>query len=122
MSVHKLTKALETGRLRIYKMNGSISDPKSLCLTTADLRAIESRPVFQTLRALMTSSRVAVVGHSLRDGNMAELMEDRNRNDGSVYVSPALVDVDDITLARFNLLGVRKDADEFLESFDPARN
>ncbi|SDC54150.1 SIR2-like domain-containing protein [Cupriavidus sp. YR651] len=115
--------ATNDGRLRIYKMNGSITDLKSLCLTTADLRAIENRPVFQSLRALLSTSRVAVVGHSLRDGNMAELMEDRNRNgDRSVYVSPAQVEVDDITLARFNLIGVRQNADDFLESFDPTLN
>ncbi|WP_213936820.1 DUF4062 domain-containing protein [Pseudomonas sp. dw_612] len=111
---------LVSGRLVIYKLAGTMSRPETLQLTTSDLNSsIKCDFAFGSVRSMLQANPVVVIGHSLRDGNIQEVMEGRDRDKRGVYVSPYLSPIDEIILDKFNLEGVALRADEFIRDFDP---
>jgi len=105
----------------ICKIDGTITDPTTLILTDEDSeRAYGLGSLWSDIAALLETSPVAVVGHSLRDDRMRRLLSRRRRDLPGVYVSPVVDPLDAILLERFALRAVRASADSFMTALAQA--
>lgn len=113
------TQSLQSGKVSIIKLSGTISDASSLRLTSADLKEVMGNSkYFGAVCDSLSGRRVAVVGHSLRDAHLVKALEESRRSGPGVYVRPDLGVADDILLERFQLAGVSQRADDYLTQFD----
>jgi hypothetical protein len=106
-----------TDRTLIVKIDGSMSAPDGLVLTTDDAhRSRTDRPRLWTfLRDLVTTRSMVVVGHSLRDSNARDLLRSPNRLQGYV-VAPDTGAFDEARFLAQDLRSVKCDADAFFGS------
>ncbi|MFM9384042.1 DUF4062 domain-containing protein [Pseudomonas sp. UV AK001] len=103
--------------LTIYKMVGSALVPGTLVLTSDDLPYAAKQQVFTKLQNLIEHNELVVIGHSLRDGNVQQLLGQRDPHREGVYVSPSTAAIDELALFRFGLKRVQSTADDFMNSF-----
>ncbi len=109
----------QSGKVSIIKLSGTISEPSSLRLTSADLKEVMGHSkYFGAVCDSLSGRRVAVVGHSLRDAHLVKALEESQRSGPGVYVRPDIGVADDILLERFRLAAVSQRADEFLTRFN----
>lgn len=107
------------GSVGIYKISGTITDPDSLLLTLKDLnRAVSNDQLFGVIQTLMETRGVVVIGHSLRDEHVQELLRSRSRSGFGLYVNTRLDPIDSITVEAFGLKGLKETADSFLSRFE----
>lgn len=101
----------------IYKIDGSIDDPANLNLTYEDaIRAQGSVEFWKPIKGVLSNSSLVVVGSSMRDVNTKWIADSRNKDIPGVYVSPQLDELDRILLKRYNLEGIKSDADTYMAS------
>jgi hypothetical protein len=103
--------------LTIYKLVGSVTEPQTLILTSDDLSRVAQRSVFERIKNLIAHNEIVVIGHSLRDGNVQTLLQGRNPKHESIYVSPYLTKIDDLTLTKYGFKSVMATADGFMSNF-----
>lgn len=103
--------------LTIYKLVGSALEPNTLILTSEDLTRAAQEQVFVRVQELLAHNELVVIGHSLRDGNVQQLLSRRNPQYQAVYVSPSTAASDDIVLSRYGLKRVQATADGFMSDF-----
>jgi hypothetical protein len=105
-------------KVTIFKIDGSISSPGTLVLNSSDAeRARLDSSFWNTVEAVLKTSRPIVIGHSMRDENSLKLMQDRNRAIKGVFVAPVIDSVDGrLLLDRLNLDGVESSASDYLWS------
>lgn len=104
--------------LTLYKIVGSVAIPKTLVLTTDDLVRVSQGSVFLAARNLFASHDLVVIGHSLRDGNVQNLLERRKSNSNDLYVSPSKSPTEEIIISRFGLKRIDLTADLFMKDFN----
>lgn len=101
----------------IYKLDGTIGLPQTLILTDKDTTKVShNRSFWKRVHEALASKPLAVVGHSLRDTTSRSLVEGRNLDMPGVYVGPTLDPVDEITLKRFHLIGIKAEAEQFMSA------
>lgn len=106
------------GVVTIFKVSGTISDPGSLLLTLSDYEhAYTNKKLFAAVCARLTSRRIAVVGHSLRNEYVLQLLSEAHPAGDGLYVNPELSATDEIFLEQFKLKGRQQTADQFLSEF-----
>jgi len=99
--------------LTLYKIVGSASAPQTLTLTTEDLRRAANGSVFARVKWLFEQNELVVIGHSLRDENVQQLLANRNPQREAIYVSPSTAITDEIVIAQYGLKRMHATADEF---------
>ncbi|CRI59148.1 DUF4062 domain-containing protein [Pseudomonas sp. CCOS 191] len=104
--------------LTLYKIVGSASDPSSLIITSADLPSSMRTPVFESIRELVKRHELVVIGHSLRDSNVQQLLGERGERT-AIHVSPSEAPGDDVLISLFGLKRVIATADQFMASYEP---
>lgn len=101
--------------LVIFRMDGGISDPVTLIATESDTARIRANSKYwKALLGVLNSEYLTVVGHSLRDPNSKWLLDQRRRDDRSLYVSNSISEFDALVLDRFGLTPNLMDADSFM--------
>jgi len=107
--------------LTLYKIVGSVNAPHTLVLTTGDLQNASRGAAFEAALELFKRHDLVVIGHSLRDGNVQQLLSHRGPGNQAIYVTPLVNPVDEIITSRFGLERVTATADTFMESFGTTR-
>ncbi|MFP3555497.1 DUF4062 domain-containing protein [Paraburkholderia sp. SIMBA_049] len=100
--------------LTLFKIVGSVAAPETLILTSDDLKRAANGPVFAKAKWLVESNDVVIVGHSLRDENVQQLLINRDRQRAAIYVSTSTAVTDEIVTSQYGLTRVHSTADEFL--------
>lgn len=105
----------EPHKTLIIKIDGSISAPESLVITTRDaldMRRAKPR-LWESLASLVSATPLVIVGHSLRDLNTRELLRHRPAHVPCYVVAPDIGSFDERRLARRGFRSVKSDADTF---------
>jgi hypothetical protein len=107
--------------LVIFKINGSIERPESLVFTKRDVAAANMKATWfwDSIKQRLAGNSLIVVGHALRDAS-AKLVPGAGVHAGGAYVTPFLSAADTLLLDRYNLTGVRADADSFMIAYEQA--
>jgi len=102
-------------------MDGSIDRPESLVFTKRDFDAAKTKATWfwDAIKQRLTGNSLIVVGHALRDAS-AQLVPGAGVHDGGAYVTPFLSGAETHLLGRYNLVGVRADADSFMIAYEQA--
>ncbi|MGY2221713.1 DUF4062 domain-containing protein [Pseudomonas gingeri] len=103
--------------LTIYKLVGSALAPQTLILTSDDLPRVAQGQVFAKVKDLIAHNDLVVIGHSLRDGNVQALLQNRGSGHTAVYVSPSTAVIEDLMLSKYGFKRVRATADDFMSNF-----
>ncbi|RQT10233.1 DUF4062 domain-containing protein [Burkholderia contaminans] len=98
----------------LFKLVGSASTPDTLILTNSDLQRAASGPAFANAKLLIGSNDLVVIGHSLRDENVQQLLLDRGLGWKATYVSPSNDVTDDVLMSQYGFTRVTSTADDFL--------
>lgn len=109
----------EIGELTIIKLDGSISDPGSLVMTASDAFDLRHRKekLFRLVERILASEPLVVVGHSMRDANIKQIMNSRDGSRG-VYVAPDLGRFETLRIERFGFMLVDAFATDFFEALE----
>lgn len=107
--------------LVIFKMDGSIDRPESLVFTKRDFDAAKTKATWfwDAIKQRLAGNSLIVVGHALRDAS-AQLVPGTGVHAGGAYVTPFLSGAETHLLGRYNLVGVRADADSFMIAYEQA--
>lgn len=98
----------------LFKIVGSAAMPDTLILTRDDLHRAAKGPAFANAKRLIENNDLVVIGHSLRDENVQQLLANRDRARKAIYVSPSNAVTDDVVLSQYAFTRVSSTADDFL--------
>jgi hypothetical protein len=102
----------------LLKLHGGLDDEDSLIMTEADiaLMAAKRPQLWAETRRTLREKTLVVVGMSLRDTNMIELLEDSAPLRGGYFVAPIVDTATRARLARWNLIPIEATANAFFSA------
>lgn len=103
--------------LSLYKIAGTIDDPATLALTVEEQEAATKSPSLAAVPSLLAEDGLVIVGLSLRDHNVQQLLKERRRTSSAFYVSPSTSPLNELMHYRYGLVHVDATADEFFSPY-----
>ncbi|MEQ4308563.1 DUF4062 domain-containing protein [Pseudomonas syringae] len=100
----------------IFKIVGTADTEGSLVLTEEDLDRAARKQCFSLVKKIVENNEILVIGHSLRDGNIRDILKGRDRQHAATFVSPKTTNLNEIVLTPFGFQHLESTADEYFNS------